>query len=116
MAVNNISYPIYPLSTRTEKDYITKMIPFFFCSVYKNKPLSYTSTRENILKLLALVGGSLNLGLHSLRAGGATTVANSDVKDRNWKRHGRWKSDKSKDGYVVDSLDSRLEVFKKLGL
>ena len=34
MAVNNISYPIYPLSTRTEKDYITKMIPFFFCSVY----------------------------------------------------------------------------------
>ena len=30
MAVNNISYPIYPLSTRTEKGYITKMIPFFF--------------------------------------------------------------------------------------
>ena len=25
---------MYPLSTRTEKDYITKMIPFFFCSVY----------------------------------------------------------------------------------
>ena len=34
MAVNNISYPIYPLLTRTEKGYITKMIPFFFCSVY----------------------------------------------------------------------------------
>ena len=34
MAVNNISYPIYLLSTRTEKVYITKMIPFFFCSVY----------------------------------------------------------------------------------
>ena len=34
MAVNNVSYPIYPLSTRTEKGYITKMIPFFFCSVY----------------------------------------------------------------------------------
>ena len=34
MAVNNISYPIYPLSTRTGKGYITKMIPFFFCSVY----------------------------------------------------------------------------------
>ena len=34
MAVNNISYPMYPLSTRTEKGYITKMIPFFFCSVY----------------------------------------------------------------------------------
>ena len=34
MAVNNISYPIYPLSTRTEKGSITKMISFFFCSVY----------------------------------------------------------------------------------
>ena len=34
MAVNNISYLIYPLSTRTEKGHITKMIPFFFCSVY----------------------------------------------------------------------------------
>ena len=37
VAVNNISYPIYPLSARTEKGYITKMIPFFFCSVYKKK-------------------------------------------------------------------------------
>ena len=30
MAVNNISYPISPLLTRTEKGLITKMIPFFF--------------------------------------------------------------------------------------
>ena len=36
MDVNNISYPIYPLSKRTEKDYITKMIPFFFVQ-YINK-------------------------------------------------------------------------------
>ena len=34
MAVNNISYSIYQLSTRTENGYIIKMIPFFFCSVY----------------------------------------------------------------------------------
>ena len=34
MAVNKISYPIYPLSTRTEKGYITKMIPFFFFVQY----------------------------------------------------------------------------------
>ena len=34
MAVNNISYPIFPLSTRIEKGYTTKIIPFFFCSVY----------------------------------------------------------------------------------
>ena len=34
MAVNNISYIIYSLSTRIEKGYTTKIIPFFFCSVY----------------------------------------------------------------------------------
>ena len=34
MADNNISYIIYPLSTRIEKGYTTKMIPFLFCSVY----------------------------------------------------------------------------------
>ena len=43
MAVNNNSYPIYPISTRTEKGYITKMIPFFFCSVY----LQYIYLYEN---------------------------------------------------------------------
>ncbi|KAK3097059.1 hypothetical protein FSP39_005994 [Pinctada imbricata] len=84
--------------------------------IYKDKPLSYTSTRENILKALAPVADDLKLGLHSLRSGGATAVANTGVSDRNWKRHGRWKSDSSKDGYVVDSLGSRLEVSQKLGL
>ena len=44
MVVNNISYPIYPLSTRTEKGYITKMIPFFFCSVYFDGWVSFRVT------------------------------------------------------------------------
>ena len=53
MAVNNISYPIYPLSTRTEEGYITKMIPFFFCSVY----LTYkqnTLVVENVQKYIGM--------------------------------------------------------------
>ena len=48
MAVNNISYPIYPLSTRTEKGYITKMIPFFFCSVYHLIFILNTNTWVNL--------------------------------------------------------------------
>jgi hypothetical protein len=40
--------------------------------------------------------------------------ANSDINDRVWKRHGRWKSDSSKDGYVVDSVDKRLQVSTSL--
>jgi len=51
-----------------------------------------------------------------MRSGGATAVANTNINERCWKRHGRWKSDTSKDGYIVDSVANRLEVTKKLGL
>ena len=53
---------------------------------------------------------------HSLRSGGATAAANAKVPDRLFKRHGRWKSENAKDGYVKDSLESRLQVSKSLGL
>lgn len=99
---------------------------FLFRSIYRskrkcalikvNKPISYTTARACVMKRLKLVAPELNLGLHSLRSGGATMAANSDVKERCWKRHGRWKSDFSKDGYVEDSIVSRLEVSKHLGL
>lgn len=84
--------------------------------IYKNKPLSYTRARECILERLRPVAGGLNIGMHSLRAGGATAAANSGVSDRCWKRHGRWKTDSSKDGYVADSLEHRLQVSKNLAL
>ena len=62
MAVNNISYIIYPLSTRIEKGYTTKMIPFFFCSVYlncilrgwKGGPVTRLTTQDGWRKLLKL--------------------------------------------------------------
>lgn len=82
----------------------------------KNKKLSYTAARQSIISSLKLVAKNLNLGLHSMRSGGATAVANTNINERCWKRHGRWKSDTSKDGYVVDSVANRLEVTKKLGL
>ncbi|XP_021338875.1 uncharacterized protein LOC110440251 [Mizuhopecten yessoensis] len=82
----------------------------------KQKPLSYTRARECVVKRLQEVGSGLNLGLHSLRAGGATEAANSNVNERCWKRHGRWRSDVAKDGYVADSLQHRLQVTQQLGL
>ena len=81
-----------------------------------NKPISYPTTRECIVKRLKLVAPELNLGLHSLRSCGATMATNSDINERCWKRHGRWKSDSSKYGYVADSIANRLEVSKHLGL
>jgi hypothetical protein len=82
--------------------------------IYKNKPLSYSRARECVVGRLKSVSGDLNIGLHSLRLGGATTAANSDVNDCCWKRHGRWKSESAKDGYVVDSLAKRLSVTQSL--
>ena len=84
--------------------------------IHKDKFLSYTRARECILGRLKEVAGDLDLGLHSMRAGGATEAANSGVNDRYWKRHGRWKSDRSKDGYVADSMECRLMVSRNLNL
>ena len=87
------------------------------CSlIYKNKPLSYTRTRECLVGRLKEAVGDLDIGLHSLRAGGASAAANANVNERCWKRHGRWKTDSAKDGYVADSLESRLSVSKSLDL
>ncbi|VDI55329.1 Hypothetical predicted protein [Mytilus galloprovincialis] len=55
-------------------------------------------------------------GLHSLRSGGATTCANLGISDRLFKRHGRWRSETAKDGYIKDSLKDRLIVSENLGL
>jgi len=48
--------------------------------------------------------------------GGATAAANAGVPNRLFKRHGQWKSENVKDGYIKDSIESRLQVSKKLGL
>ena len=46
-----------------------------------------------------------------------TAATNAGVPDRLFKRHaGRWASESAKDGYVQDSLSSRLSVSKALGI
>jgi len=58
----------------------------------------------------------VDFGLHSLRADGATKAANAGVPDRLFKRHGHWKSENAKDGYIDDSVEHRLSVTKQLSL
>ena len=73
--------------------------------------------RETLLTELENIGLDKNLfGLHNLRSGGATAAANAGVPDRLFERHGRQKSDSSKDGYVEDNLNALLSVSKTLGL
>ena len=79
--------------------------------------ISYTRVMENVLEGLKNIGLDVQLfGLHSLRAGGATAAANLGVKDRLFKKHGRWKSEKVKGGYVHESIQAKLTVTKNLGL
>ena len=79
--------------------------------------ISYSCLRDLFRKKLSDLGFPPNeFGLHSLRAGGATAAANAKVPDRMFKRHGRWKSENAKDGYVKDDVKSRLEVSRSLGL
>ena len=81
-------------------------------------PLSYTRIRELVLaKLKSLGYDKTKFGLHSFRAGGASSAANNgELPDRLFKRHGRWRSENVKDGYIEDSLETRLRVSRSLGL
>ena len=83
----------------------------------KQGGLSYTRMRELLLEKLEKIGlNPKQYGLHSLRAGGATAAANAGVPDRLFKRHGRWRSENAKDGYVKDSLTCRLSVTRGIGM
>ena len=82
-----------------------------------NKPIGYTTLREDVLRALAGIGlDRKNFGLHSMRRGGATYAANAGINDRLFKKHGRWKTDNAKDGYVAEDLNAVLSVSRNLGL
>ena len=79
--------------------------------------LSYTRAREIFMSSFHDLGlDKSKFCLHSLRSGGATAAAAASVDDRLFKKHGRWKSNTAKDGYVEESLSDRLLVTKKLGI
>ena len=79
--------------------------------------LSYTRARELVLEALEGIGlDRTKFGLHSLRSGGASAAANAGVPDRFFKRHGRWRSESAKDGYIKDSFCERLSVSRQLGM
>lgn len=84
--------------------------------IKKDNKLSYTAARESLFRGIRLICPEPNIGLHSFRSGGATVAANTDVSDSCLEKYGRWKSDSSKDTYIVDSTDKRLKISQVLGL
>lgn len=81
----------------------------------KSGAISYTRLRELIKAKIRQLGYDEKcFGVHSFRAGGATAAANAHVPDRLFKRHGRWRSEAAKDGYIQDTDEDMLQVSKKL--
>ena len=74
--------------------------------------LSYTRFSELLKQKLR----DLGYPPVEFRSGGATAAAAADVPDRVFKRHGRWRSEKAKEGYIKDTLEKRLSVTKNIGL
>ena len=82
-----------------------------------NKHVCYSTMSKYLRKALLRINESHgNFGTHSLRSGGASAAANAGVPDRLFKRHGRWKSDRAKDGYVKDNVTRLLSVTRALGM
>ena len=82
-----------------------------------NKHISYSTYRESFKKSFRGIVEDINqYSTQSGRSGGATIAANAGVGERHFQRHGRWKTEKAKNMYIKDSVESRLMVSSKLGL
>ncbi|XP_072037006.1 integrase/recombinase xerD homolog [Amphiura filiformis] len=83
----------------------------------KKGKLSYSRCREILhFALKEIQVDPKRYGLHSLRSGGVSAAAALGVPDRLLKKHGRWKTDVSKDRYVKEELANQLQVSSSLGL
>ena len=82
----------------------------------RRSKISYTRVRELVKGTFADSTDVNLIGVHSLRAGGASSAANNGIPDRLFKRHGRWSSENAKDGYIRDRLEDRLSVSRNLGI
>ena len=85
---------------------------------HKSAGISYTTAREafaHYIQPLAagglhyiqpLAAGGLQFPPHSLRAGGASAAAANGIKERLISKHGRWKSERARNGYIEDSIQN----------
>ena len=52
-------------------------------------PITYQTARKSFLEHISFLDSNVNLGLHSLRSGGATAASNNKVDKRLIGKHGR---------------------------
>lgn len=79
--------------------------------------LSYTRAREIVLNALKpIVPDIASYGLHSLRSGGATAAHNAQVPPVLISKHGRWKTEQSRNKYLKNSLQINLLPSMSIGI
>lgn len=77
--------------------------------------MSYSRANEFLKKELLKEGlDPAKFGIHSLRAGGASSAAALGVPERLFQRHGGWRSEKARNYYVKESLSSLFLVSKSI--
>ena len=77
----------------------------------RKEPMSYSRANELIKRELQKEELDPKLyGVHSLRAGGASAAAALGVPDRLFQRQGGLRSERSKNNYIQESMESLLTV------
>ena len=81
----------------------------------KEAPMSYSHANKLVKKELKSEVLDLSLySLHSLRSGGALSVAALEIPDHMLQRQGGWRSTQAKNNYIQKSLDFLLLVTRKI--
>ena len=85
------------------------------CFSSGNKPIIYSRARHELQCYFKFLGWDFkNFGWHSFRRGGATCAAQGGVEIRLVQRHGRWKTVKSMNKYVIPSIKEKIEVTRRM--
>ena len=91
---------------------------FLFCSLHKknllgNSSMSYSYARGQLQKVLKKLNVPHKITLHCFRAAGVTEATRAGgAPDRVIQAHGRWKTEKVKNGYLMDDEKLKLGVTK----
>ena len=79
--------------------------------VTDNVPVGYDSLKKSVMDMLGNCGvDTSNLGLHSMRIGGATEFTRRGAKESTVVNHGRWKQPSSRLRYVRTLMDELNEI------
>ena len=96
-----------------------------FCKIYRSKygvrlrrqPLRYSRALELVRNTFRNFGlNPKDYGLHSLRSGGASAAAATEVPERLIARQGGWKSLSTVRRYIQEPLENALKASKACSL